>query len=193
MPRTSHRRPPRDHGRCGMKLAGAFGALAAILGTLAAITALAQDRAQVTAPEKREPRGAYLAAIMDCRGCHTPGTLMGKPDAARDLAGSKIGFQVPELGVFYPPNLTPDRETGLGAWQVDDIVRAVRTGVRPDGRILAPVMPWHAYSALNDDDARALARYLKALAPIRNAAPPITGPSEAPPAPYFTIVAPGKG
>lgn len=192
MRRDQTRKPNRNTERVGLKLAGALGGLAAILGTLAALSALAQT-APAEAPEKREPRGAYLAAIMDCRGCHTPGTLMGKPDAARDLAGSEIGFQIPELGVFYPPNLTPDRDTGLGAWSVEDIARAVRTGVRPDGRILAPVMPWHAYAALTDEDARALARYLKALAPIRNATPPLTGPSETPPAPYFTIVSPGKG
>lgn len=159
----------------------------AAIAALAALPVIADQR-PARAPDQR---GAYLAAIMDCRGCHTPGTLMGKPDAARDLAGSEIGFAVPDLGVFYPPNLTPDDETGLGRWSEADIMRAVRTGVRPDGRILAPVMPWHAYAALTDDDARALARYLKELPPVRHAAPPLTGPQERPPSPYFTIVAPG--
>jgi mono/diheme cytochrome c family protein len=164
----------------------------AVLATALAILLAVPVFTSAQVPAGPQDRGAYLAAIMDCRGCHTPGTLMGKPDAARDLAGSEVGFQVPELGVFYPPNLTPDRETGLGTWSAAEIARAVTTGVRPDGRILAPVMPWHAYAALTAEDALALAGYLKSLPPVRNAVPPLTGPSETPPAPYFTIVAPGK-
>jgi mono/diheme cytochrome c family protein len=135
-------------------------------------------------------RGQYLSRIMDCGGCHTPGVLAGKPDQTRALAGSEIGFHIPDLGYFYPPNLTPDRQTGLGAWSEADIVRAVRTGVRPDGRQLVPVMPWHSYAALTDDDAQALARYLKSLPPVRNAAPPPTGAGEVAPSAYLDIVAP---
>lgn len=137
-------------------------------------------------------RGEYLARIMDCGGCHTGGALTGQPDPRLHLAGSGIGFAIPDLGVFYPPNLTPDRETGLGGWSEADIMRAVRTGVRPDGRILAPVMPWHAYAALNDADARALARYLRSLPPVRNEVPRMAGASETPPAPYLTVVVPGR-
>ena len=43
---------------------------------------------------------------MDCTSCHTPGTFLGKPDMQRLLAGSEVGFQIPGLGIFYPPNLT---------------------------------------------------------------------------------------
>lgn len=165
--------------------------IAAVLG--AALLAIAAWPAAAQQPDRGTlARGEYLAAIMDCGGCHTGGALIGKPDPALALAGSAIGFQIPELGTFYPPNLTPDRETGLGAWSVAEIVTAVRTGVRPDGRILAPVMPWHAYAALTDADAAALAAYLKSLPAVRNAAPPLTGPSETPPAPYFTVVVPGR-
>jgi mono/diheme cytochrome c family protein len=135
-------------------------------------------------------RGEYLARIMDCGGCHTTGALIGRPDPAMLLAGSTIGFGIPELGVFYPPNLTPDPETGLGAWSEADIVAAVRTGRRPDGRELAPAMPWRAYAALSDEDAAALAAYLKSLPPVRHAAPPIAGMSEKPAAPYFTVAMP---
>ena len=85
-------------------------------------------------------RGEYLARIMDCGGCHTPGYLMGKPDHGRYLAGSDVGFEVPGAGIFYPPKLTPDRETGLGAWSEAEIIAAVRNGARPDGRALVPIM-----------------------------------------------------
>lgn len=155
-----------------------------ILG-VAAAPALSQTK-------NNQARGEYLARIMDCTGCHTPGALMGKPDQARYLAGSDIGFHLPGLGYFWPPNLTPDKETGLGAWSEADIVRAVRTGVRPDGRMLAPVMPWHSYAALTDKDARDLARYLKGMAPVRNAGPALAGPDAAPSSPYLTVVVPKK-
>lgn len=134
--------------------------------------------------------GRYLTAIMDCHGCHTPGMLLGKPDAERPLAGSEVGFKIPGLGIFYPPNLTPDAETGLGKWTVAQIVTAVRTGVRPDGRILAPAMPYHAYGSLTDDDARALANYLKTLKPVRNKVPDPVAETQVPSSPYFTVVVP---
>ncbi|MBD0275149.1 MAG: c-type cytochrome [Acetobacteraceae bacterium] len=162
------------------------------IAALAALAAVAAAAPTATAQQQSAPRsrGEYLATIMDCGGCHTGGALAGQPDPKLHLAGSGIGFGIPGLGVFYPPNLTPDRETGLGAWTEADIVRAVRTGVRPDGRVLAPVMPWHNYAALTDGDARALAAYLKSLSPVRNATPPMAGAGETPPAPYLAVVAP---
>jgi len=158
-------------------------AIAAVtFGLLAVLTlAHAQDRVK---------RGEYLATIMDCTGCHTPGALIGKPDQARALAGSDVGFAIPDLGIFYPPNLTSDRETGLGTWTEADIVKAVRTGVTPSGRTLVPVMPYHSYAKLTDADAQALAAYLKRLKPIRNQVPAIAGPQEKPQAPYLTLVVP---
>ena len=147
----------------------------------AAGAAYAQDAVQ--------RRGAYLVAIMDCTGCHTQGALAGRPDPALHLAGSTIGFGAPDLGVFYPPNLTPDPETGLGDWSEGDIVRAIRTGQRPDGRQLAPMMPWRSYAALTDEDAAAVAAYLKSLPPVRHAVAPPAGPGQAAPAPYLGVVA----
>lgn len=135
-------------------------------------------------------RGQYLATIMDCNGCHTPGSMMGKPDFEHALSGGDVGFQIPGLGIFWPPNLTSDAETGLGTWSEDDIVKAVRTGVRPDGRHLAPAMPYHAYSRLTDEDAMALATFLKSLPPVANAVPPVAGPDETPKAPYLTVAMP---
>lgn len=156
----------------GLMLAGAL-----------ATPSLAADTAQVK-------RGAYLAAIMDCGGCHTPGIFLGKPDASRPLGGSEVGFQIPGLGIFYPPNLTPDVETGLGRWSADDIIKAVRTGERPDGRILAPAMPYHSYARLTDPDAKALAAYLKSLKPVSNQVPAPVGPAGKASAPYLTVTMP---
>jgi mono/diheme cytochrome c family protein len=154
----------------------------AAIATLAAVLPVhAQDRVK---------RGEYLATIMDCTGCHTPGALIGKPDQARALSGSNIGFAIPDLGIFYPPNLTPDRDTGLGKWTEAEIVKAVRTGVTPSGRTLVPIMPYPSYAKLTDADAQALAAYLKSLKPIKHRAPAPTGPQEKPTAPYLTLVAP---
>lgn len=135
-------------------------------------------------------RGEYLAAIMDCGGCHTPGIMLGKPDFERALSGGNVGFQIPGLGVFFPPNLTPDDETGLGKWSKADIVKAVTKGERPDGRTLAPAMPWHSYSRLTAKDADALASYLKSLKPIANKVPAISGPNEKPGGLYLVVTQP---
>ena len=116
-------------------------------------------------------RGEYLAKIMDCGGCHTPGALGGKPDFARFLGGADIGFRIPGAGVVYPPNLTPDPDAGLGRWTDTQIARAVKHGERPDGRKLIPVMPWPSYSALTDADAAALVAYLRTIPAIRTRAP----------------------
>jgi mono/diheme cytochrome c family protein len=159
-----------------------------IIGIALASSVLIASVTGASAQEAR--RGAYLAMIMDCAGCHTPGAFVGKPDGTRPLAGSEIGFQIPGLGIFNPPNLTPHAETGLGKWSESDIIKAVRTGTRPDGRQLAPAMPWRAYAALTDADAKALAGYLKSLKAVDNRIPGPTGPTEKPNGPYLTVVVP---
>lgn len=116
-------------------------------------------------------RGGYLVTFGSCSDCHTPGSFFGKPDMTRFLGGSDVGFAIPDLGVFVGSNLTPDRETGIGAWTRAQIVTALTTGKRPDGRSLAPVMPWRAYSKLTPADATAIAAYLESLPPVRHAVP----------------------
>lgn len=135
-------------------------------------------------------RGAYLAAISDCGGCHTPGAMTPEPDMERPLAGNAIGFALPGLGIFYPPNLTRDIGTGLGAWTDDEIKRAIRTGERPDGRILAPIMPWRSYAAYTDADIADLIAYLRSLPAVAFQVPGPFGPDETPPAPYLAFVFP---
>lgn len=162
----------------------------AAAGTASLLLCSVFAASQAVSAEEKVKRGEYLAAIMDCGGCHTTGALLGKPDPARHLGGSEVGFQLPGLGTFYPPNLTPEPETGIGRWSEADIVRAVRTGVRPDGRILAPIMPYHSYGKLTDADAQALASYLRSLKSVRNRVPELAGPSEKPTAPYLGVMMP---
>ena len=113
-------------------------------------------------------RGEYLVSISGCGDCHTPGHFLGQPDMDRFLGGSDVGFEIPGLGTFYGPNLTPDPETGLGDWTEAEIVTALTTGVRPDGRQLAPAMPWMGFANLTDEDANAIAAYLKTLPAVSN-------------------------
>ena len=145
----------------------------------------AADRASVE-------RGKYLVNLGGCTDCHTPGYFFGKPDAARPLGGSEVGFELPGVGVFHGPNLTPDRETGLGNWSEQDIVTALRTGVRPDGRELAPIMPWRAFAELTDTDLHSVALYLKSLAAVRNQVPGPFGPQEQPTSFVMKIVPPAS-
>lgn len=121
-------------------------------------------------------RGKYLVSITGCSDCHTPGGLTPKPDMARYLAGSDADFLVPGLAVFTPPNLTPDKATGLGNWTRDQIVAAFTTGKRPDGRILGPAMPWNDFANLSKADADAIADYLQSLPAVSHRAP---GPAAA--------------
>jgi len=137
-------------------------------------------------------RGEYLVAVGACADCHTPGALLGKPESDKLYSGGNVGFQVPEFGIHFPPNLTPDKDTGLGNWSEADIVKALRTGTRPDGRVLSPVMPYGWYAKLTDEDAQAIAAYLKSLAPIANKVPGPFGPNEAATAPYQIVIFPGQ-
>ncbi len=135
-------------------------------------------RCPAAAADTRIARGKYLVGIAGCNDCHTPGYFFGKPDMARFLSGSEVGFEMPGLGVFYGPNLTPDRETGLGTWSPAQMATAITKGIRPDGRILAPIMPWHAFASLTPGDVRAIVAYLQSLPPVKSKVPGPFGPDE---------------
>jgi mono/diheme cytochrome c family protein len=98
-----------------------------------------------------------------CGGCH--GAEEKNPDGA--LSGGKE-FHNWRIGTSRASNLTSDPETGLGAWSEAEIVRAIRNGQSRNGRLLSPVMPYEWLHEMSDDDAFAVARYLKTLPPVRN-------------------------
>ena len=157
---------------------------------LAAAGLAALATATPAAAETQVERGQYLAHIMDCGGCHHTGAFTPQPNLDTPLAGSDIGFELPGMGVFYPPNLTPDAETGLGKWSDAEIIAAFTTGVRPDGRQLAPIMPFMSYGHINAADAEALVAYLRSLKPVKHKVPGPFAASDKPSAPYLTVVAP---
>jgi len=137
-------------------------------------------------------RGKYLVTVSGCNDCHTPGHFFGKLDTKRELAGSDVGFELPDGGVIVGPNLTPDKETGLGNWTSQQIAAAIRSGVRPDGRVLAPVMPWPALSQLTQADTDAIVAYLRQLPAVKNKVPGPLKPGAAVPVFRFKLIPPGN-
>src|SRR5436190_15777454 len=109
-------------------------------------------------------RGEYIVRnVAVCGGCHSA----SERDPDGPLSGGRE-FRDWRIGVARASNLTPDNDTGLGTWSEAEIVRALRNGQRKDGRLLAPVMPYEWLHEMSDDDAFAVARYLKSLPPVRN-------------------------
>jgi mono/diheme cytochrome c family protein len=133
-------------------------------------------------------RGKYLVNLAGCADCHTPGYFLGHSDEKRYLGGSDVGFGIPNVGVFVAPNLTPDKQTGLGGWSQADIVTAITSGKRPDGRVLSPIMPWPALSQLSPSDAEAVAAYLKSLPPVSHKVPGPFKPDEKPSVFVLTVL-----
>lgn len=80
--------------------------------------------------------------------------------------------------MVFPPNLTPDQDTGLGHWSETDIVMMLKAGEDRHGIRQSPVMPWAAYAQMSDEDARAIARYLKSLTPVSHKVPTNVRPGQ---------------
>jgi mono/diheme cytochrome c family protein len=130
--------------------------LSAAVG-LAALTsaASAQDLQNFDAIE----RGRYLAVLGDCAACHTvPG---GQP-----FAGGLV-LQTP-FGKLVAPNITPDRDTGIGNWTDDEFVAAMHDGRGRGGTRLYPAMPYPAYTKMSHDDVLDIRAYLATVAPVSN-------------------------
>lgn len=115
-------------------------------------------------------RGKYLVEVLGaCGNCHTPKGPGGEI-REKHLAG---GFVIDEaFGKAVTANITPDRETGIGGWTDDEIIRAIRDGKRKDGRTLGPPMPYYLYRQLSDTDVRAMLAYLRTVKPVRNRVAP---------------------
>jgi len=135
-------------------------------------------------PARQVERGRYLTDLLGCGNCHTDGVLIGQPNAARLLAGSEVGIARSnpmverKPGVVYPANITPDRETGIGDWTLEEIETLLQSGVGNHGRQTLPVMPWLSYSRLLPEDATAIAMYLKSLPPVKHQVPANVRPGQ---------------
>lgn len=107
-------------------------------------------------------RGKYLTQAADCEVCHTR-------EGGQLFAGGRA-FKTP-FGVLYSPNITADRETGIGAWSDADFLRAVHQGIAKGGKRLYPAFPYESYTLIADDDVLAIKAYLFSLPIARSTAP----------------------
>ncbi|HEX6997659.1 MAG TPA: c-type cytochrome [Gammaproteobacteria bacterium] len=120
--------------------------------------------------EEMLARGKYLVeTVAGCGNCHTPHNPDGTLNQEMALSGAFV-IEEPAFKA-YARNITPDMETGIGSWSEDDIVKALREGVRPDGTMLGPPMSFLFYRNMSDTDAYAIAAYIKTVKPIRNEVP----------------------
>ncbi|QCK84782.1 cytochrome c [Phreatobacter aquaticus] len=137
-----------------------------VLAALVLLAGLGTGSAQAQTPLER---GRYLMnGIVACGNCHTPIGPQG-PVAGQELAGRLLADEPPFTA--YASNITPDPETGIGRWTDEQIILAIREGKRPDGSIIGPPMPIELYRGMADEDVRAIAAYLRAVPPVRNAVP----------------------
>jgi cytochrome c5 len=107
-------------------------------------------------------RGEYLAKIGDCLACHTNTADIKKGEA---YAGG-LAIATP-FGTFYSPNLTPDKETGIGSWTEDDFIHALHDGKRKGGANLFPVFPYLYFSKTSTNDVRALYAYFRSIPAVK--------------------------
>jgi len=156
-------------------------------------------------------RGKWLVTIGGCHDCHTPwkmGPNGPENDMTRMLSGHPQDLVMPPVpalppgpwgvvasltntawagpwGVSYTANLSPDKETGTGAWTDADFIATIRSGRHLGrGRQILPPMPWFNYATLSDDDLKAIYAYLRTIPPISNKVPePLPPPAPAPAAP----------
>lgn len=149
--------------------------------------------------------GKYLVTVGGCDDCHTPknfGPNGPELDVAKRLSGHPEGSQLAPVdtsligpyvyfssdltaaigpwGITYSANLTPEMSTGIGSWQPEMFINAMRTGKHlgvKEGRPILPPMPWENLNRLSDEDLKAMFMYLKTLPAIKNKVPDPMPPS----------------
>lgn len=133
---------------------------------LAVAAGLLLSSTVITRAETPVERGDYLVnAIMACGNCHTPMGPQG-PLPGMELAGGTVFDEKPSTA--RAPNITQDRDTGIGSWTDAQIAKAVREGIRPDGSLIGPPMPFELYRGISDVDLAAVIAYLRTVKPVAN-------------------------
>ena len=135
---------------------------------LACVTYLFWPEPPIRAPEMASlaasvEQGRYLAAIGNCRTCHT--AKGGQP-----FAGG-LTLHTP-FGVLHSTNITPDRATGIGSWSFESFYGAMKGGIRPDGTHLYPAFPYPSFAKLTDTDIASLYLFMRTIAPVQAQAQP---------------------
>lgn len=113
-------------------------------------------------------RGEYLAKVGDCAACHTS-------DKGDFAGGVGLDSGTP-VGLIYPSNITPDKETGIGNYTLTDFDNAVRFGLKKSGDALYPAMPYPSFASVASEDVEALYNYfMYAVKPVNNKMPVVSG------------------
>jgi len=169
-----------------MKIAGiVLGALALLLAGAITLTigwrpfigprARPLTNRKFEATPERLARGKYLTEnVLDCFACHSrrDWTKHNAPLVTDSEGGGQDPFPLEGLpGKVYPPNISPDKETGAGNWTDDQLSRAIREGIGHDGRALFPMMPYENSSHLSDEDLASVIVYLRSLPPVHHVVP----------------------
>ena len=135
-----------------------------------ALFGTAQVGAANAAKQDLVKRGDYLVnTIMTCGNCHSPKGPDGRDIMAKAFSGG-LSWDEPPFKVTAP-NITPDKETGIGKWSDGDIKRLLRKGIKPDGTVIATIMPTGFYEIITKKDMNAIVAYLRTLKPIKNKVP----------------------
>src|SRR5712664_920543 len=108
-------------------------------------------------------RGKYVFGAAAGCGCHT------EPKGQANAGGKK--FEGP-FGTVYASNITPDRPTGIGAWTDEQIITAIRSGLRPNGERILPVHPFTSFNGMAEEDLKALVSFLRTVPPVHRTTPP---------------------
>lgn len=175
--------------------------LSAALILVVFLTACNQNQPEKKVLSEKEmiERGKYLVTAGGCHDCHSPkvfGPQGPKIDETKILSGHPAEMQLAEFdpailepgkyilftqdvtaaigpwGASFAANLTPDNETGIGTWQPEMFINALRTGKHLGaGRPILPPMPWETVGKLTDEDLKAIFAYLKSIPPIKNKVP----------------------
>lgn len=124
---------------------------------------VARDTIATATSDEMLDRGEYLAHAAGCISCH----LSEDNDPA--LSGGRQ--LVSDFGTFYVPNITPDVATGIGGWELGDIVVAIKQGRSPEGHYYFPAFPYRSYSSMTDEDAVAIASWLMSEPPVESTTP----------------------
>lgn len=166
-----------------------------------------QEKSEMTEQQMLE-RGKLLVTVGDCDACHTPknfGPNGPELDMSRRFSGRPAGMEVALVdtsllhswaylthdlsafvgpwGISFPANLTPDNETGIGTWQPEMFINAIRTGKHlgvADGRPILPPMSTETLAQLSDEDLKAMFMYLKSMPAVKNKVPDPIPPTQIP-------------
>jgi nicotinate dehydrogenase subunit B len=171
LPVAAPKAPGRAHQNPFAKPLGAFANAAAMAAAVVSIAALALPWRSIAPIARPDPstwsaatiaKGELLAALGDCAVCHT------QANGAINAGGRAI--ETP-FGVIYSTNITPDPETGIGAWSYPAFERAMREGIHRDGKHLYPAFPYNHFAKTTDADLQALYAYLMAQPAVKSVSP----------------------